>query len=215
MKRALITGATRGIGRAIAQGLTEDHQVLVGARDFATGQAVAAELGGEAVEIDLMRPETLQRAADMQVDVLINNAGILGSASLLAEDSDFDDALQVMVRGPLQLIRAVMPHMAAQGWGRIVNLSSGWGSFAEGLAGPGAYGVAKAALNALTHALPRDLPKGVTVNAMCPGWVHTDMGGAGAPRTPPEGAATALWLARQPDGGPNGQFFRDCKSIPW
>lgn len=215
MKRALITGANRGIGFAIANGLASDHHVLVGARNISAAQEVASQIGGEPVEVDLMRPDTLAAVQDLNVDVLINNAGILAHTSLLAPDSDFDDAMQVMVRGPLQLIRAVTPHMASQNWGRIVNLSSGWGSFSEGMAGPGAYGVAKAALNALTFALPRDLPKGVTVNAMCPGWVRTDMGGAAASRSPEEGAATALWLARQPDGGPTGKFFRDQKEINW
>ena len=75
--------------------------------------------------------------------------------------------------------------------------------------------MAKASLNALTKALPRDLPKGVKVNAMCPGWVATRMGGASAPRSPDEGAATALWLALLPEDGPTGGFFRDRRPIDW
>ena len=105
--------------------------------------------------------------------------------------------------------------MKARDWGRIVNISSDWGSFSQGLNGPGAYGVAKAALNALTHALPRDLPSTVKINACCPGWVNTRMGGTAAPRTPEEGADTPLWLARLPDDGPTGGFFRDRARLDW
>ncbi len=148
-------------------------------------------------------------------DILINNAGILGDASLLTKDSDFDLAIEVMVNAPLDLIRLCTPYWQQTGWGRIVNLSSSLGSHAQGLAGPGAYGVAKAALGALTHALPRDLPQGVKINACDPGWVATRMGGTDAPLTPEEGADTPLWLALLPDGGPTGGFFRKRQPAAW
>jgi NAD(P)-dependent dehydrogenase (short-subunit alcohol dehydrogenase family) len=105
--------------------------------------------------------------------------------------------------------------MTARRYGRIVNVSSGWGSFTEGLGGPGAYGVTKAAMNALTVRLSKELPSTIKVNAMCPGWVRTRMGGEGATRTPDEGADTAVWLATVPDDGPTGAFFRDRKRIEW
>ncbi|HEX5871127.1 MAG TPA: SDR family NAD(P)-dependent oxidoreductase, partial [Longimicrobium sp.] len=117
--------------------------------------------------------------------------------------------------GPIRLIRALVPNMVARGYGRIVNVSSGWGSFAEGMGGPGAYGVTKAALNAMTVRLSNELPASIKVNAMCPGWVRTRMGGDAATRTPDEGADTAVWLATLPDDGPTGVFFRDRKPIEW
>jgi NAD(P)-dependent dehydrogenase (short-subunit alcohol dehydrogenase family) len=83
------------------------------------------------------------------------------------------------------------------------------------VSGPGAYGVAKAALNALTAASARSLPNTVKVNAMCPGWVRTRMGGMGATRSPAEGADTAIWLATLDTDGPTGGFFRDRKKIEW
>ena len=215
---ALVTGANRGIGRAIAAGLiAKGCRVTIGARDGALGQAAAAELGCDWVHLDLEEPDSYFAAMTQAggFDILVNNAGILGHASLLAPDSDFDRAMQVMVNAPLDLIRLNLPHWRDGGWGRIVNLSSDWGSFAAGLGGPGAYGVAKASLNALTKALPRDLPKGVKVNAMCPGWVATRMGGASAPRSPDEGAGTALWLALLPEDGPTGGFFRDRRPFDW
>lgn len=215
---ALVTGANRGIGFAIAEGLVRlGHDVTVGARDPGAGREAAGKLGCRWAQVDLREPESYFEAVTAAggFDVLVNNAGVLRDVSLLAGDSDFDVAMEVMVSAPLDLIRLCLPHWREAGWGRIVNLSSGWGSFAEGLGGPGAYGVAKAALNALTRALPRDLPQGVKVNAMCPGWVATRMGGAGAPLSPAEGADTALWLATLPDDGPTGGFFRRRQPIPW
>ncbi|MFO6463508.1 SDR family oxidoreductase [Jannaschia sp. KMU-145] len=106
--------------------------------------------------------------------------------------------------------------MTARGYGRIVNLSSGGGSFGEGLAsGHAAYAISKAALNAATVLAARGARGDVKVNAMCPGWVRTRMGGAAAPRSPAEGADTALWLATLPSDGPSGGFFRNRAPIPW
>jgi NAD(P)-dependent dehydrogenase (short-subunit alcohol dehydrogenase family) len=215
---ALVTGANRGIGFAIAEGLVRlGHDVTIGARDAEAGRAAAGRLGCRWAHVDLQDPETYFAAVTRAggFDVLVNNAGVLNDVSLLAPDSDFAEAMEVMVAAPLDLIRLNLPHWRQTGWGRVVNLSSGWGSFHEGLGGPGAYGVAKAALNALTKALPRDLPPGVKVNAMCPGWVATRMGGAGAPLSPEEGADTALWLATLPEDGPTGGFFRRRAPIPW
>lgn len=143
-------------------------------------------------------------------DILINNAGVLFNELMLDSPEHFAESMAVMVAGPYMLVNACAPAMKAAGYGRIVNVSSGWGSFAEGLGGPSAYGVAKAALNALTLALSRELPAPVKINATCPGWVRTRMGG-GATLSPEEGADTAIWLATLPDDGPTGGFFRQRK----
>lgn len=215
---ALVTGGNRGIGRAIVAGLkARGCQVTLAARDEDAGRQAAFELGVSFVRLDLSQPDSVFEAVTRTggYDILVNNAGMLGQASLLSPKSEFAEAMEVMVNAPLDLIRLNLPHWRQSGWGRIVNLSSGWGAHAEGLEGPGAYGVAKAALNALTRALPRDLPPGVKINAACPGWVATRMGGAGAPLTPVEGADTPVWLALLPEDGPTGGFFRARQPIGW
>ncbi|WP_461472657.1 SDR family NAD(P)-dependent oxidoreductase [Pararhodobacter sp.] len=215
---ALVTGGNRGIGRAIAAGLkARGCNVTITARNADEGRDAAALLGVGFTRVDLTDPdsyfEMMTRSGGF--DILVNNAGVLSHASLLAPDSDFDDAMQVMVNAPLDLVRLNVPHWRQSGWGRVVNLSSSWGAHAEGLEGPGAYGVAKAALNALTRALPRDLPPGVKINAVDPGWVRTRMGGEDAPRSVEQGADTAVWLALLPEDGPTGGFFRDRRPADW
>ena len=106
--------------------------------------------------------------------------------------------------------------MLEAGHGRVVNVSSGWGQFHEMGGGMPGYRLGKVALNALTKLLSVELAgSGVLINAMCPGWVRTDMGGAGAERSPAEGADTAVWLATLPDDGPSGALFRDRAEVPW
>ncbi|APX11843.1 SDR family NAD(P)-dependent oxidoreductase [Tateyamaria omphalii] len=218
MARALVTGGNRGIGYAVAQGLlARGVEVVIGARDAQAGAAAAQDLGCAWVQLDLEAPETFApaMAAAGPVDILINNAGILIEDSMIANPDGLRRSMQVMFHAPFELILLCLPHMAQAGQGRIINVSSGWGAYDEGMEGPGGYGVAKAALNALSHTLPRDLPQGVTINAMCPGWVHTRMGGQAAPRTPDEGADTAIWLALVAPGDLTGKFFRNRREMAW
>jgi NAD(P)-dependent dehydrogenase (short-subunit alcohol dehydrogenase family) len=229
MKRTvLVTGANRGIGLAIARRLAEiGNSVLLGSRDLKAGEAAAEficrpELDIEAAHMDLGDAAALDAAlrkiekSGRQVDILVNNAGVLHEKPILElTDAEIGDSIAVHLAGPLRLIRALTPGMIARGYGRIVNLSSGWGSFAEGMGGPGLYGITKAALNALTLRLSKELPASIKVNAMCPGWVRTRIGGESASRSADEGADTAVWLATLPDDGPTGGFFRDRKPIKW
>jgi NAD(P)-dependent dehydrogenase (short-subunit alcohol dehydrogenase family) len=229
MKRTvLVTGANRGIGLAIARQLAElGNAVLLGSRDLEAGEDAAQSLRRRGldvtpVRINLADAATIDAAvrdidrSGRPVDALVNNAGVLHEKPLLElTDAEIADSIAAHLTGPIRLARSLVPSMVARGYGRIVNVSSGWGSFAEGLGGPGAYGVTKAALNALTVRLAKELPPAVKVNAMCPGWVRTRIGGESATRSADEGADTAVWLATLPDGGPTGGFFRDRKPIEW
>ena len=174
------------------------------------------------MQLDLSAAKRLERQVKTfvdthgPIDILVNNAGVLENGNILEIDNEkLNHSIEVNFLSPLQLIRELVPGMNARNYGRIVNISSGWGSFAEGLSGPAAYSISKAALNAVTLSLSKDLAKNVKVNSMCPGWVRTRMGGEGATRTPEEGADTAIWLATLPDDGPSGGFYRDRRLIAW
>jgi NAD(P)-dependent dehydrogenase (short-subunit alcohol dehydrogenase family) len=227
-RTVLVTGGNRGIGLAIVRQLADlGSSVLLGTRDLEAGEEAAQSLRGpgreiEPVRIDLTDAATIDAAVEWvdksgrRFDVLVSNAGVLHEKPLLElTDKEIGDSIAVHLSGPLRLIRSLAPNMIASRYGRIVNLSSGWASFAEGMGGPGLYGVTKAALNALTIRLAKELPSVVKVNAMCPGWVRTRMGGEGANRSPDQGADTAVWLATLPNDGPTGGFFRDRRRIEW
>ena len=232
MRTALITGANRGLGLGAARALaSRDHRVVLGVRDRQAGEAAIATLAtpsnGSAhrvLMIDVGDPDSVhaalaQLASDgVTSDVLVNNAGVLDEGtSFTAEAAHFDHAWAVNVRGPWLLLRTLVPAMIERGFGRVVNVSSGGGSFGEGsmMAGHAAYAVTKAALNALT-VVSAELVRGdVKINAACPGWVRTRMGGENAPRSLEEGISGIVHLATLDAGGPNGGFFRDGSAIPW
>ena len=142
------------------------------------------------------------------VHVLVNNAGVLNEGPFDSISMEkFDESLRVNTVAPYELIRSIIPNMKKNKYGRIVNLSSGWGSFDDGLSGPFSYSFSKAALNALTLTIAKDLPSSIKINSMCPGWVRTRMGGMMASRSVEEGAVTAIWLANLDNEGPTGGFF--------
>ncbi|MEO0337273.1 MAG: SDR family NAD(P)-dependent oxidoreductase, partial [Pseudomonadota bacterium] len=126
-----------------------------------------------------------------------------------------EESVQVNSMAPLNLMKEFVPAMNERGYGRVVNVSSGWGSLADGLAGPFSYSITKALLNAITLASARDTKGDVKINAACPGWVRTRMGGMMASRSAEQGAETIVWLCNLPSDGPNGGFFRDKKLVDW
>jgi NAD(P)-dependent dehydrogenase (short-subunit alcohol dehydrogenase family) len=223
----LVTGANRGIGLACVGTLSkmpDVSKVLLAARQLHDATAAATPLGAkvQAVQLDLSTADTRKRdvanilSAHLAIDALINNAGVLENGSLLeVDDAKLKHSIEVNFEAPLHLIRLFAPVMVKRGYGRIVNVSSGWGSFAEGLTGPAAYSISKAALNAVTLVASQSLPPIVKINSCCPGWVRTRMGGSSASRSVEEGADTPVWLATLPDAGPTGGFFRDKKKIAW
>jgi NAD(P)-dependent dehydrogenase (short-subunit alcohol dehydrogenase family) len=213
-RTALVSGANRGIGLEVARQLGRlGHRVLLGAREPARGEEAAARLRAEGIDItpvtlDVADPRSVGRltAEGHDVDVLVNNAGVVldeGKRPLDLDEETVRATLEVNLMGALRLAQAVAPGMAARGWGRVVNVSSGMGQLAEMGGGSLAYRLSKASLNVLTRVLAHELRgQGVKVNSACPGWVRTDMGGASAPRTVGQGAETIVWLATLPDDGP-------------
>ena len=219
---ALVSGASRGIGAEIARELAADHGFLVyaGARkpsDVATADGI------EPIELDVTEQGTIDAARETigagpgRLDSLVNNAGIGGGRyGDSFEDSDVDEIKRVLetnLYGAWRLTQAMLPLLRRSEHPRVVNVSSGAGQLTEMNGGIHPYRLSKTGMSVLTRTLHDDGE--VIVNSMCPGWVRTDMGGAGAPRSVEEGADTAVWLATLPDDGPSGGFFRNREPIPW
>jgi NAD(P)-dependent dehydrogenase (short-subunit alcohol dehydrogenase family) len=229
MRVVLVTGANRGIGRELARQLAlGGDTVILTARELAKAEQTAAALPGRervlARRLEVTDPATIaQVAADLdrrygRLDVLVNNAAIHYDTWQQASAADLQivrEALEVNLLGAWQTSLTLLPLLRASGHGRIVNVSSEAGSLASMDGGTPAYSVSKAALNALTRMLAGELRRDrILVNAVCPGWVATDMGGPGG-RPVAEGAASVLWAVDLPDGGPTGGFYRDGHPLPW
>ena len=229
LRTALVTGGNRGIGKEVCRQLAQrDVHVVLASRSLPDGEEAARELrdrGHEAITVitlDVSSQASVTACATelsnrgIGIDVLVNNAAVCPDGGVLdIEDETIEVALRTNLAGPFWLARAFVPAMVRAGHGRVVNVSSGWGSFAGQLGGPVGYSATKAALNALTVKLAQEVSGDVKVNAVCPGWVRTRMGGAGATRSVEKGAETIVWLATLSADGPNGGFFRDKQSIPW
>ena len=179
-KHALVTGGARGIGAAIARSLVEaGARVTISGRDVPALELAARKLGVAWVHMDVAQPESVQAAFLTlgQVDILVNNAGQAGSAPFAKTDAAlWQRMLEVNLSGTFHCMQAALPGMLDAGWGRIVNVAS-----TAGLVGyryVAAYCAAKHGVIGLTRALALEVAtKGVTVNAVCPGFTDTDMVG--------------------------------------
>lgn len=234
-KTALVTGANKGIGFAVAGGLgAEGFRVAVGARDDARRETAVAKLRADGtdafgVALDVTSAESVDAAARAieaeagRLDVLVNNAGIAGRYDDGAQDPTTLDlevlrtVLDTNVLGVVRVTNAMLPLLDRSGSPRIVNMSSDMGSL-ELHTGPilTAYASSKTMLNALTVQYARRLAgTKIVVNSACPGYVATDFTGHDGPRTPEQGARVAIRLATLPDDGPRGGFFNEAGPVPW
>ena len=227
MTLAIVTGANRGIGLEVVRRLAaRGTTTVLGARDAARGERAARGIDGSVLvrQLDVTDPASVDAFAAWVrdehggVDVVVHNAGVhydTGQSAVGADLRIVEEALATNVVGAWRLTVALAPLLRRGA--RVVTVSSGAGSFAEtaGAGGVPAYSVSKAALDMLTVKLAADLrPRGVLVNAVCPGWVATDMGGAGG-RPVGEGADSVLFAVDLPPDGPTGGFFRDGRPVPW
>jgi len=221
-KIALVTGANRGLGKETARQLeAKGYQVIAASRKG----------HGDIPPLDIENPSQIVSFSKWltttygRLDVLVNNAGIFEDASpeAVEKSTAFDTPLEIVMRtfavntaGAFQLSQLLIPLMQKNGYGRVVNVSSGLGQLSEMDAGWPAYRISKAALNAVTRIFAGET-KGtnILVNSVSPGWVRTDMGGASAALSVEQGADTIVWAATLPDGGPTGSFFRDRKPMAW
>lgn len=228
-KIILITGSNKGIGFEIVRQLSKSgHTVVLTARNEAKGMLAVETLKKENLSVHFINLDVTQEASIISVadkvksqfgklDVLINNAAILMKEDQnLTKDASsvFNQTILTNVHGPLTIVKHFLPLFAKNG--RIIMTSSGGGSMTDPVGGwSPAYCVSKSALNAITRHLAYELSvKQIAVNAYCPGWVKTDMGGESAPRNVEQGADTAVWLATT-ELVNSGLFFRDRKVIPW
>lgn len=228
---ALVTGGNRGIGLEVCRQLALEHGflVLLSARDGERGSAAARSIdasGGrvQSLALDVSDSDSVDEAVRRvdervgRLDVLINNAAILydsGAHAISADLWTVHQALDTNLFGVWRTVQAFLPLLRRGTHRRIVNVSSEAGSLASMGAGTPAYAVSKAALNALTRILAAELRGDrILVNAICPGWTATEMGGAGG-RPVRDGAASIVWGALLPDDGPTGGFFRDGQPLAW
>jgi NAD(P)-dependent dehydrogenase (short-subunit alcohol dehydrogenase family) len=227
----VVTGGNRGLGREVARQCAErGDAVFLGARDPAAGERAARELAPHvrgrirAVRLDVTDAAGLAalaadvEAAEGHVDVLVNNAAIHYDTWQTSADADLGvvrEAIETNVIGAWQTTVALLPLLRRSAHPRVVMVSSEGGSLASMGGGAPAYHVSKAALNALTRTLAGDLRRDrILVNAVCPGWVATDMGGPGG-RPVAAGAASIMYAVDLPDNGPTSTFTRDGRPVPW
>ncbi len=228
---ALVTGGTRGIGLEIGRQLARrGWHVVLGARQVPDGQqAVAAmeQTGGKGsfLHMDVRDSASIQAAAQtfarlgIPLDVLINNAGVYPDAGvdiLTISRDQLTATFQTNTFGPVIVTQAFLPFLRQARRARVINVSSGYGQIGKLEPAVPSYSLSKLALNGVTLLLAQALQAdGIAVNAVCPGWVRTAMGGPAAPRSVEEGADTAVWLATEASPTLTGKFFHDRQEIPW
>lgn len=236
-KIALITGASRGIGKELTKQLAlEGFKVIAGVRDENKGLEIKNELAAnginiEVLKLDISNSESIDEAIKgtiskyKRIDVLVNNAGIIidrGISVLKIEESVLRETLETNFFGAFKLFQKIIPLMVENNYGRIINISSGIAAFEpkEILDYFGgrtfAYRLSKVMLNALTYMSSVEVDKTkIKINAVCPGSVRTDMGGAEAQTSVEDAAKNIIWLTKIDSDGPTGKFFRDGNEIPW
>ena len=225
-KNIFITGGNRGIGKGLVKLLGKDNNIVFSVRDIKKGENTLKELKevkAKYVLLDVNDSKSIQNAKEKiemnmdQIDLLFNNAGILiPEYEVPAFETSEDSILKTFetnTLGPLRVIKSLL-NLIPKG-GRIVNISSGMGQLDDMEGGSLAYRLSKTSLNALTKILSIELKdRGIKINAICPGWVQTDMGGRNATLTVRESVKKIADFALNKKF-PNGKFLRHGEVLPW
>jgi NAD(P)-dependent dehydrogenase (short-subunit alcohol dehydrogenase family) len=234
-KVAIVTGASRGLGFATSEALARmGYKVIMAMRSPEKAQAEINKLKMKDLDVTAMKLDVASEKSiesfvnDFKrdvgaLDVLVNNAGIFiddedgGNDSVFkTKSSTIQKTFTTNTLGPFLLTQKLLPMMIGDGYGRIVNISSGMGQLSEMNQAYAAYRISKTALNVVTKVFAEETKgQDILVNSVCPGWVKTDMGGKGAARTIEQGIKGIIWAATLPKGGPTGGFFRDGESLNW
>jgi len=231
-KIAIVTGGNRGIGFEVCRQLGKlGFHVVLTSRKKKRGKDAAKKLKKEGYsvkfkELDITDPESIRsftkwaRKKLEAVNVLVNNAGVFldnpNESALSIDQKTIKKTLDTNFYGTFHLSQGIINLMINNGYGRVVNVSSGMGQLSNMNGGYLGYRVSKTAVNALTRILAEEVKgQNILINSVCPGWVKTRMGGENATRSTEEGADTITWLATLPEDGPSGGFVRDRKPIEW
>ncbi|WP_415064277.1 SDR family NAD(P)-dependent oxidoreductase [Bdellovibrio sp.] len=234
-KIAIVTGANRGLGLATSEALAQrGFKVLMAMRNPDKAQKQINSLKMKDLDVvpmklDLASEKSINDFVEQVrrdygfVDVLVNNAGILidsedgGNGSVLkTKAATIQKTFTTNTVGPFLLTQKIFPLMRQEGYGRIVNVSSGMAQLSTPQSASAAYRLSKTALNMVTNLFASEVQGAdICVNSVSPGWVRTDMGGPNADRSIEQGIKGILWAATLPKGGPNGGFYRDGEPLPW
>lgn len=229
-KRVLVTGGNKGIGFAICKGLlAAGFDVILAARSLDKANAAMEKLPSTAkvrpLVLDVTDDNSIRHGVEElsgeinQLDVLINNAGIYpdeGVNILTISRELLNRTMDTNAFSPIRIVQSFLPLLEKAPAAKVVNVSSGYGELNGLSADVPSYCLSKLALNGATIMLADALrSKGIAVYAMCPGWVRTDMGGSSAPRSPEQGADTAIWLATEASPSLSGKFFHDRQEISY
>jgi NAD(P)-dependent dehydrogenase (short-subunit alcohol dehydrogenase family) len=226
---AIVTGGNRGIGYEVCKELSKSGcRVVLTSRNEPDGKKAIVSLDDYDItyhKLDVADSKGISYLRDWilrtygRLDILINNAGVYLDEGVSVFDVDqkiIQETLAVNFYGAFQMCKAFVPIMKQNGYGRIVNISSGYGAMNEMAGFQAAYRISKASLNALTLIMADELmDTNIKINAVCPGWVSTTMGGKMAPTSPHMAAMDIVHFALIDAKGPTGSFFRYKKQIQW
>lgn len=230
-KVALVTGANKGIGFELAKELAFlGHIVILTSRDESKGKLAVKNISLPNIhfhKLDINSDSDIDKLYAFvekkfgKLDILINNSGILVDFYkdiLNVNREELRETLETNVIGTLRVSQKFIPLMKKNNYGRILNVSSGYGQLSgspDGIFCP-AYRVSKTALNMVTKLLAKSVSgSNILINCACPGWVRTDMGGKNAELSIEEGANNLIWLSLLPDKGPSGKYFIKKKEESW